>query len=432
MTRQKMINALHFASFVLLPLASWPLGKSFHLMLSKQIVLYTIGVLTLMLWITGSFRIPKEERSASENRLLLLYSLFLIASIAVAQDKTVAFLGSAARRDGVLMFFNYIAVYFLARRSTLDEQIVFKGLCVSACLISILALLQSYQIDPPFLRLYSESWKGKAFSLMGNPNFLGTFLVLMIPLGLYFALEKKKWWGLAVYSLVFLALLATRTRGSWIGAFVAFFAYFFLTREKFGKTPGFYKKWMALCLLSVILLVFFIFTATFDFENRLFSIFSEGFDVVTGAEGAESAGSSRVYIWNKVIGLIKERPLLGYGVENLSYAMHNAYHDVIVKDYGEYRNWDKAHNEYLHIAVSSGIPSLIVYLGFLVAALRKGFVNRHATSYHALLLSALIGYLVQATFNIQMLLVYYLFLGYLALASREPRTVEDSGETTRV
>lgn len=417
--KQKLINALHFVSVVLLPLASWPVGRSFHLMLSKQIVLYTIGVCALMLWIVSSFRVPKEEKTA-ENRLLFLYSLFLIASIFVAQNKTVAFLGSAARRDGVLMFFNYVAIYLLARRSTMEEELVFKGLCVSACLISILALLQSYQLDPPFLQLYSESWKGTAFSLMGNPNFLGTFLVLVIPLGLYFALEKKKWWGYLVYSLVFLALLATRTRGSWIGGAFAFIAYFFLSREKKKGIQGFYRTWIAFALLSAILLVFFIFTATFDFQQRLFSLFQDGFDVISGDDDADQAGSSRVYIWKKTIGLIKRKPLLGYGVENMSYAMHQAYHDEIVADYGTFRNWDKAHNEFLNIAVSSGIPSLIVYLGFLFAAFKKGFAQRFHSPHQAFLLAALLGYIVQSMFNIQMILVYYLFLAYLGLISRQP------------
>lgn len=422
--KQKLTNALHVASVVFLPLASFPVGRSFHLMLSKQIGLYAIGVLALMLWIIHHFHIPEEERKAAENRFLVLYLLFLMASIFVAYDKTAAFLGSKARRDGVLMFFNYMAVYFLARRAKVDGDKLIKGLCVSAALISVLALLQSYQIDPPFLRLYASSWKGMAFSLMGNPNFLGTFLVLTIPAALYYVVEKKKWWGIFVYSLLFLALLATRTRGSWIGGFCAYIAYFFLSREKLKTTSGFYRRWAALSLLSIVLMVFFLFTATYDFEQRLFSIFTDGINVLSGDDDADFAGSNRVYVWKKVVGLIRKRPLLGYGVENLSYAMSRAYYDEIVADYGKFRNWDKAHNEFLNIAVSSGIPSLAAYIGFLAAVFIKGFRGRLESPHHAFLLAAIIGYLVQAMFNIQMILVYYLFMAYLGIVSRSRRDRE--------
>ena len=55
---------------------------------------------------------------------------------------------------------------------------------------------------------------------MGNPNFLGTFLVLTIPAALYYVVEKKEVVGIFVYSLLFLALLATRTRGVGSEAFL--------------------------------------------------------------------------------------------------------------------------------------------------------------------------------------------------------------------
>ena len=124
--KQKLTNALHVASVVFLPLASFPVGRSFHLMLSKQIGLYAIGVLALMLWIIHHFHIPEEERKAAENRFLVLYLLFLMASILSRMIKR-PLLGSKARRDGVLMFFNYIAIYFLARRARVDGDKVIKG-----------------------------------------------------------------------------------------------------------------------------------------------------------------------------------------------------------------------------------------------------------------------------------------------------------------
>jgi putative inorganic carbon (HCO3(-)) transporter len=65
---------------------------------------------------------------------------------------------------------------------------------------------------------------------------------------------------------------------------------------------------------------------------------------------------------------------------------------------------DKAHNEYLNIAVSAGIPSLIAYLT-LVFVVLKNSVSKEKN----LLLAVIIAYLVQAFFNISVVSVAFLF-----------------------
>ena len=109
------------------------------------------------------------------------------------------------------------------------------------------------------------------------------------------------------------------------------------------------------------------------------------------------------------------RPFFGFGLDTMYIALEANFRGQIIGDLGRYVNWDKAHNEYLNIAVSSGIPSLLAYLGFLFFALKKGLKKMKINEAYVPLLAAIIGYLVQAMFNIQVVMVYYLFFAYLGI-----------------
>jgi putative inorganic carbon (HCO3(-)) transporter len=54
-------------------------------------------------------------------------------------------------------------------------------------------------------------------------------------------------------------------------------------------------------------------------------------------------------------------PLFGYGLETLDIVFTEWFCEDIIATYGSMWIVDKAHNEYLHIAVSTGIPSLVLY-----------------------------------------------------------------------
>jgi len=76
---------------------------------------------------------------------------------------------------------------------------------------------------------------------------------------------------------------------------------------------------------------------------------------------------------------------------------------------------DKAHNEFLHIAVSSGIPSLVAYLLFILLVIIY-YLKSHTDSTLTIpLFTAVMGYLAQAFFNISVVSVAFIFWAYLGL-----------------
>ena len=77
---------------------------------------------------------------------------------------------------------------------------------------------------------------------------------------------------------------------------------------------------------------------------------------------------------------------------------------------------DKAHNEYLNIAVTLGIPALVVYMAFLIAIIFPNLKNIFKRKDIFIILSIIGSYLVQAFFNISTIgiaPIFWLCLGII-------------------
>ena len=74
---------------------------------------------------------------------------------------------------------------------------------------------------------------------------------------------------------------------------------------------------------------------------------------------------------------------------------------------------DKAHNEYLHIAVTTGIPSLIVYCLFITQILWQSLPKVRKNCLYLPYIASVLGYLCQAFFNISVVSVAYIFWVFL-------------------
>lgn len=77
---------------------------------------------------------------------------------------------------------------------------------------------------------------------------------------------------------------------------------------------------------------------------------------------------------------------------------------------------DKAHNEYLNIAVTLGIPALVVYMVFLIAIIFPNLKNIFKRKDIFIILSIIGSYLVQAFFNISTIgiaPIFWLCLGII-------------------
>ena len=125
-------------------------------------------------------------------------------------------------------------------------------------------------------------------------------------------------------------------------------------------------------------------------------------------------GNGRIRIWSNVFKLIKKRPLLGYGPDNLGLVYEKSADDNKIAD--------KAHNIYLHIWVSSGIFALIGYVLWVIYTIYLGIKNDNPLV--VCLIFGVIAYSIQGLFNINVLEVtpyFYLILGFAMLLVNEKK-----------
>ncbi len=422
---QKVLNFLIYLVVGLVPLIFIPINGILNTSMSKLTGLAIISLFFLYV-VVHERKNTMFFQPTPENKVLIVYAMITTISVFFSLNWQVSLFGSSYRFDGLLAFYLYLFAYVIARNGKKITKVIFPLLTITSLLIAIYGILQFYEIDPVPLRLYAIKWEGLAFATMGNPNFLGSYLVLSLPMPIYLYFYKSKWYGLFAYAILFLGLLATRTRGAWLGAFVSLIAFLILH----GLSQGFKRregiKVLAVLVTSILVMFFFTLTSGDVFLTRIFSLFIDLSSLLNKDYNEFLGGAYRVYVWGKVIQLIMMRPIFGFGLDTMYIAMEMHFKEAITQDFGKYKNWDKAHNEYLNIGVSSGIFALGAYLLFLFFVLRKGFRRMIGNPAYVPFLAAIIGYLTQAFFNIQVVMVYYVFFAYLGIVSSEKALDEDS------
>lgn len=154
-------------------------------------------------------------------------------------------------------------------------------------------------------------------------------------------------------------------------------------------------------------------------SNKVNKMQSEIKTITTTQEMTDKMGSGRIEIWKLTARLIYKKPILGAGVDAIEdgyvYECTDEYLKILEK---HPIHIDKAHNEYLQIAATMGIPALCTYLIFLGTILTPSidYFRKYRTI--ATLMIVIISYLSQAFFNISTIGIAPIFWFILGIASR--------------
>jgi len=181
----------------------------------------------------------------------------------------------------------------------------------------------------------------------GNPNILGGFLVLTLPLGISLFLNYKQSLKQSVTYLVFIAaimatgLLFTYSRGAWVGFLVAIMI-LCLTR----KSRIFLSGGVVLLLVAVFIWAVWWLAPASDLGKRL--------ETFKNLE-KDSAFQARISGWRASLEIIKDHPWRGIGAGKFRqiYPNYKPQEDKFILYH--------PHNSYLDIAVSFGIPGILLF-----------------------------------------------------------------------
>ncbi len=360
-----------------------------------------------------------------------LFILSLIFSTYLAFDKNLSIYGLYDRQFGLIFYFYCLLFFGLFVLSIKKSYIVYyvKLILTSSFFVCIYALAQISGYD--FMN-WSEKWGAvqRATSTFGQPNFLASYLLLVIPITIYFIYISNKFlgkfFGLIVLVLQLLTLYFTYSRGGWIGLIFGLLVfgiiYWILQIQILRAEDGYsnsknnrnllhnnkYYKFGLIFIILVIILIIFSIDHSKIFSRRITSLL----DFQSGSVAV------RISFWQASWDAIKQRPLFGYGLDNQGEVLIKYYQ----KDWGIFNNVNsypnRAHNLFLDILLTRGIFGLVTYLVLLYLFFRTIFKNikeNKARELNLAILAATICYLVSLQFSFSFIVSEIYFWLYFAI-----------------
>jgi len=400
----------------------WNEDHSFSLIKSTFLIAFMSIIWTLIL--RGKLLQPKfKHEKVIIEYIMIVFIAILTLSTVFSADIYTSVVGAWTRHEGYLTWLGYLSVFYFFYRlinyNDFSPEKLMKNLFVVSAVISIYGILQHFDYD--FISLIVP-WESPTSSIafFDNPNFYGTYLVLTMGIGMGFYLKVTGKKPLLFYGIVLTlmtsVLLYTNTRSAWIGlAIVALFYTFTIVKQY-----KLWKKWVVLLLAMGIMAVGINASEGNRYLGKIFITIEESGDLLDdGLTGHE--GSSRLIIWQKDLTILDDYFWIGSGVDTHA-IVFPATPDELEKYFNNRTIMvDKAHNEYLQIAVTLGIPALLIYLMLLLLIYRKAINALKIAENNQILiilklLAIITGYLVQALFNISVVSVapiFWMLLGII-------------------
>lgn len=403
---EKIIYVIILLVMVLIPLLKLstyiPTIEEFYTNVFEIKRVYVLWGSIFLLLITYCYLIlSKKEKIGYID--IILYVLIVLAFLSTnyAVDFLKAFFGEDYRYEGLLTILSYYLLVLNAKSIKQEKykRNIIKLFISIGVFQSIYALLQSYTLLP-FIRRHSSRYM--AMGLCGNPNFFGSYMVMQSLLVGYMYIYRAKKRYLLLYILFSITLYLAESTGPVLSALCALVFSIFVIP----------KKWKKILLLIILMLLSFGFASKslkYVQTKKFNTYIHEDWEIVEEISSLtekpkEQIGNGRLLLWKNSLPLVREYWLIGCGLDNFQNIYPNA----------GYVKYDKAHNVYLQISVTNGVPALILFLILLFLAFIKGIKCKNSFLFPMYM--AFIGYSIQAFLNISVIDVapyYYIILGLI-------------------
>ena len=266
------------------------------------------------------------------------------------------------------------AAWRLVRRFNQED---FLHLAMAAgALASCYGVLQYFGVELVWPRLLNP-YGNRSVSTFGNPNFISSYLVMLLPFALAYLMSAEKTAHRLLYGFIFLSyaamLMSSLTRSSWGGAAAALVTLFAFReyRRKFVENRKFLGWFLAAALLIVFLWPA---QSLKPFSSGLLERMGEGsgkFDSFSSL--SLKAGPGRIYssfhqrllIWTSAWQMGLESPMLGKGW-GLFENFYPFYQGGLIFNFENVRGLrthaNNAHNEVMEMFSQTGLLGLGVFI----------------------------------------------------------------------
>lgn len=210
--------------------------------------------------------------------------------------------------------------------------------------------------------------------LFGGPNSLGTLIIMYTGVGIGFLLSRGKPYSYFVFPFLtasVCALLATQSRGAWLGFIGMLFILMVLN----------YKKKIALVFLIILLIAACLLVTNPKLNDRFLSIFS-----------LEKGGNmTRIHIWQASLNMIKDKPVLGIGLG----VFPAVYPDYAPPSAKKDQTFAFAHNIFLQMATELGLIGFVLFfLAFALTYFLAYKLAKSGNSFYQGIFATLVGVLI--------------------------------------
>ena len=278
---------------------------------------------------------------------------------------------------------------------------LWKTVMVGLWPVIILAFLQHRGLFSPGA-FTSQAWlkEGRVSGGMSDPNALGLFCALSLPLTLWFCwkgrLLERLFFG-ATALAAFVVMTYSGSRSSLLFIFLSVFIFLFFALNKYRKGHNFTKKqYLAACGAFLLLLALLATLPTIKLDTNSKNPVVRRIARQIRRHGAEKGVTMvdrRDLQWKQALRIWKEYPLEGVGVGAFPLEVVNYNREA-----GDETPMDNPWNQYLTWGVELGVVGVAVWFWFIALLVYKG-LKREKDPFFALLISALLAFMVISFFG---------------------------------
>ena len=306
----------------------------------------------------------------------------------------------------ILMIYIVFAAAYMLVVNTIKNRSQWTALvillAIAAALVALYGIYQNF-----FLVSTTQSWvdeemfsdiKTRVYSTLDNPNVLGQYFIMLIPMVFVLFIKLHGKFQKAFYAaccfIMFACLMYTWSRGAWIGVVIGI-GFFVLLKD---------RRWLVLCIAGLLLMPSVL---PANIIGRLTSI----------GNLKDSSTAYRVAVWIGSLRLLKDYWFCGIGLGP----------DAFLEIYPQYALGGAgfalhSHNFYLQWIVDMGIAGIFTYIGIVALGFKQiASVREKNTLIKNMLLAmsgALLGYLFHGMaenlwYNYRMILIFWIYFGIL-------------------
>lgn len=338
----------------------------FPFITSKQIFFNILIEVLLIFWIAFIVKYPEYR----PKKTYITYGLAafmgaLLLSCFFGVDFNLSFWGDVERMLGVFHILHFFAFYLIlitVMRSWQDWRIFFS--------ISV--------IFATFVSIYGLSGDTKAYSTIGNTAYVSAYIIF----NLYFSLllffrdrhEAWKWIYLVPIPFLLLEFENANTTGAYVGLSASVLLVLFLY--------GILSKNKKIRLATFLLLIVGVSAVAFSLTNRD-SRYVQGTPVMHSISSInldKPTFKTRLISWKAAAEDFMNHPILGTGHGNYAITFDKHFDPRFYNYTRQETYFDRAHNNLIDIASTSGALGILAYLSIFVAVayyLLKGFTTYH-------------------------------------------------------